>query len=278
MKRIFFILLIFSALYICNTNAQIRLSSTYTPNSTYVPGYLWSYELTTTEYNNAQYYVTSNFPSASIKRVSTRAYNCHGYAWHMSNHLHGWTQMIWINDPDQRKYMPSSDGGDNSYAASSEAIGRKVWYSQGDHSAVVISGSPGSYTYRSKWGQCALVTHAKTYCPYVTTGLKYYYNSSYLGDKVSCSIDNVISKLNWELTLSDENIDGFNVIKMDENQNRQTINDKLIPRKSYEDINQAGESYSFPLMAADQPGDYYLEIIRKDGEKELIKFSGTLKN
>ena len=125
----------------------------YTPNGTAVPGLL----LTGNDHTSANiayimHEMATYYSQAEIIEGPTKKYNCHAYAWHVSE---GGNQ-VWLNRPDESLYW--SDG---SYIEVPEELGVKVSYF-GDHSAVRLNSS----TYISKWGAYPLVKHAPNYVPY----------------------------------------------------------------------------------------------------------------
>ncbi len=119
-----------------------------------------------------------NNPANSNKKVEgdiTFTYNCHSYAW---NKAEGGTINHWIT----AYYNSQSSGNDNlsqywgtngGYTeVSSRNDANKIYYSDGDHSALLTSTS--SDTVISKWGAMLLVKHHYLDCPYTLTNLKYY--------------------------------------------------------------------------------------------------------
>ena len=93
---------------------------------------------------------------------ATRSYNCHAYAWHVSE---GGIK-VWINTPNDDKYW-----NDGSYTSASSSDGSKVSFASDDHSAITTSQS--GY-FQSKWGSSPLFKHAINDCPYSSSKLNYY--------------------------------------------------------------------------------------------------------
>lgn len=122
-------------------------------------------------------WVTNVYPNAAIVSDASRAYNCHGYAWHMTEG--GSTAQVgYLFKTSEDIYMT-----DGSYIEVDPAIelscATKVSYTPGNtynHSAVTTS-TPGVFL--SKWGTYPLVRHNKDYCPYYDNGtvLKYYFRA-----------------------------------------------------------------------------------------------------
>lgn len=115
-------------------------------------------------------------PAATLLSSSTATYNCHSYAWRMSEG--GDTRWI-----DGSLFgQPTLDGTVNSYSDNIEAYWTdglyapttfskkdKIYYYRGDHSATVSSVTG---KYESKWGCGPLMRHSPTDCPSI-------YNASY---------------------------------------------------------------------------------------------------
>lgn len=115
-----------------------------------------------------QYYA-SRYPRAVMLERSSDKYNCHGYAWHMSEG----GDAVWIGyreTIDEDVYM--EDGSYVEVAAGTTP--RKVSYDGGDHSAVTTD-QQGVLI--SKWNRYPLYRHAYDDCPYIKgTTLRYFIN------------------------------------------------------------------------------------------------------
>ena len=122
-------------------------------------------------------YYASAYPSAiQLKTTfnpvysSSRLYNCHGFAWYMSESEYGITDPRWIGysqTTDEDIYMT-----DGSYIqVSSATFPGKVSWGSGDHSAITTS-TPGVFI--SKWNMYPLMQHRWDDTPYGTRNLKYY--------------------------------------------------------------------------------------------------------
>jgi len=122
------------------------------------------------------------FPCAVFLNNSTRTYNCHSYAWNISD---GGTTICWINQftssgqPNIAKYWTN-----DYYSETTEANAIKVFYYLSDHSAIVSPTVPGMY--ESKWGQGALMRHAPGYGPYPNMNYRRYYKP-YVHGVLLCS-------------------------------------------------------------------------------------------
>lgn len=125
-----------------------------------------TYELTSGEKAWIDNWATSTYPSATLISGSTRAYNCHGYAWHKSDG----GSSYWINTPGDDAYW--NDGSYvQSFNVSNNNDGVKISYYNSDHSAIKVRDGA---IYRSKWGQGPLMEHWYKSCPYSTSGIRYY--------------------------------------------------------------------------------------------------------
>jgi len=98
---------------------------------------------------------------ATWQAPATHEYNCHGYAWYVSE---GGCNA-WINDVD------SWTGSESYVETASTTNGRKVNYTDDNHSAITTTNS--NYI-KSKWGRLPLYRHLKNHCPYTYTNLEYY--------------------------------------------------------------------------------------------------------
>ena len=154
----------------------------YTPNLSPVLAWkLYNNELSIYEKHDLDSIIVQTY-HVPIIQESTRTYNCHAYAWHLSEG----GDSVWIG-----KYSLTDENiywTDNSYFEVPEDIATKVSYYESydaNHSAVRISNS----LYRSKWGYGPLVEHSPNNCPYNTSLPKKFYartpsivGSSYIYD------------------------------------------------------------------------------------------------
>lgn len=111
-------------------------------------------------------YINNNYPNVTIIEEATCTYNCHGYAWWVSEG----GEKYWIDRRYNGKENISNFWNDGTYKETTEDYAQKVFYPTGDHSAVAET----STTYVSKWGSYQLVRHHKTYCPYDHSNLRYF--------------------------------------------------------------------------------------------------------
>lgn len=121
----------------------------------------------------------SNYPDAGMVALASDRYNGNGYAWMINDPTAGsnnsaTTSNSWLydegglgNSGNNITYMWGNDLYTET-TISSEA--EKIYYNGADHSALPYY----NQRYISKWGNGPLVSHAPTYCPYLTTDMKYY--------------------------------------------------------------------------------------------------------
>ena len=142
-------------------------ATVYTPKGSYVSVYAnmtWAdHDISSTEASALAAKYVKAYPNATKIEEQSPVYNCHNYAWNTSN-----PKKYWMNNPS--KYM--SDG---SYTKTETAAsGYRVYYSRGDHSAVIISNNDDNIYVRSKWGAMPAFKHNVHYSPYDDTGLSFW--------------------------------------------------------------------------------------------------------
>lgn len=184
-----------------NVHAQTYINTTvFTPRGTPVEGKtLTSGELTSALISAWRIQTLTDFPNATFLADATRTYNCHGYAWHISE---GGSPVVWINqyndagNPNVYKYWT-----DGSYIkVCNEADAEKIHYYTGDHSAIISTIVTG--TYESKWGPNIRIRHAPTDVPVIYNGS---FRNYYASTKVIGSTANLCSGTR---TFSVKNISG----------------------------------------------------------------------
>lgn len=129
---------------------------------------------------------------------TTKEFNCHGYAWHVSEG--GANRWIGYNygNTDEHIYWT---GGSYTQISSQHYPGGKVSYASDDHSAVVADPSTyGSGWFVSKWGDKVLMRHAYDDCPYTSTNLKYYRLNPILTTNSGALCNNVQRTVNSTIT------------------------------------------------------------------------------
>lgn len=178
-KSIFFILILFfNVQYSISQDTQ---SNVYTPKGSTVAA--WIMQEQTSDWRNYydQYY-SNAYPQNTMiivydNKSSTRRFNCHGYAWYMTE------SGLLFNNPRWIGYsLPTEEDiymSDGSYVqVASEMYPGKVSWGSADHSAVTTS-NPGIYI--SKWNEYPLFQHAWNNTPYGTSNLKYYVSTAISG-------------------------------------------------------------------------------------------------
>jgi len=140
-------------------------------------------------------YFASTYPNAQqIKTYdnysSTRKYNCHGYAWHVSD---GGADR-WIGysagNTDEFDYWLKGSYVEVGYAH----YPGKVSWASGDHSAVTTATSGW---FISKWNEYPLMFHRWDDSPYGSSNLKYYkLNFSITGTSLLCTTNQTYTLTN----------------------------------------------------------------------------------
>ena len=145
----------------------------YTLYGTPVEGLIRS-ELSPNEISLTDSYYQNTFPNAVFLSSSSTTYNCHSYAWNMTDG----GQTCWINhnlsnnptlNSNLKKYWSDPIG----YKETTETNAMKIHYYNSDHSAIKSSVSG---MYESKWGSAPLMRHAPTYGPYSDMQNRHYYH------------------------------------------------------------------------------------------------------
>lgn len=125
--------------------------------------------MTDAEIASLNQYVTSAYPNAIILKTASPTYNCHSYAWNLTDG----GDVCWINATIKNANDNISKYWTNDYYGRTTADkAQKVFYYESDHSAVV-SNAQGKYI--SKWGPGPLVRHDPGYGPYSNMDKRYYY-------------------------------------------------------------------------------------------------------
>lgn len=161
--------------YQSNTSGSYSAVTIMTPNgSTVSDTYSWvGSDLVSSDPEYISHMqILSNHPNATLNDYPSKKYNCHGYAWHVSEG----GSKVWIGlstETAEDIYWQ-----DESYIQVPEAIGEKVSY-YGNHSAIRLSSS----LYKSKWGAGVLATHSPNDVPSIylngSTTKKFYVRRPY---------------------------------------------------------------------------------------------------
>ena len=169
MKSKFIVVLFLILVNLCNAQTVYL----YTPNGSQVYAFMRQ-ELIPSDilYYTAE--CASLYPNAEILTNASATYNCHSYAWHLTE---GGTTICWLNQwldsPNNTLKNLHYYWEDGSYEQTTEANAVKIFYYQGDHSAVKSTTHTGKY--ESKWGSWPLVRHSPTYGPYTNMQNRRYY-------------------------------------------------------------------------------------------------------
>ena len=172
MKKIFFI--IGFILFTIYSFADYREDVT-TPKGTNIIAYVTTESSPSTRaFFDASY--ASSYPNAIQIATfdgysSSRQFNCHGYAWYMSEQSSSLSSPRWIGysagNTDEHPYW--TDG--SFIEVSAETYPGKVSWASGDHSAITTD-QPGWFI--SKWNEYPLMKHRWNDSPFGSTNLKYY--------------------------------------------------------------------------------------------------------
>lgn len=140
-------------------------TSIYTPQGNCVLVVELDEQLTAAQKEALRQKWTQTYPRAIYLGEATTTYNCHAYAWSVSEG----GEKCWMNTPNDDIYMT-----DGSYIQTNryDPKATKVSYGDDDHSAILAL--DGSNYFISKWGEGCLMKHAYNDCPYNSTNLKYY--------------------------------------------------------------------------------------------------------
>lgn len=191
----------------------------YTPKGTLLSyTYKWVGPEVTYSVNDSIYlsnYIISNYNGAQLLRMPTNKYNCHGYAWSVSEGGEkAWVGLKRYQYFDESEVVKAEDSYwlDGSYIEVPEVFATKVSYHEsGNHSAVRESNN----WYISKWGDNALVRHHPNDVPSIYNPLltkKYYLRDNFniIGSNVLCgsqtySVSNLPegASVIWSLTSGD---------------------------------------------------------------------------
>lgn len=160
-----YIYIIISCLLCSNPIWADRQSNVQTPKGSSVEAWILD-EMSNDDILMWNSHFTSRYPAAEMLAPSTNAYNCHGYAWHMSEG----GDARWIGKDrttDEDIYM--SDGSYIEVPAGTSL--RKVSYQNADHSAITTG---QSNMLISKWSYGPLMRHAPDDSPFTYSSLRYY--------------------------------------------------------------------------------------------------------
>jgi hypothetical protein len=158
-------------------------------------------------------YAPIGITAADILDEASVAYNCHAYAWHLTEERTN-RVLIYQTENGSANLNKYWSGTNPCFIECTEASAEKIFYYAGDHSAVksTVSGK-----YESKWGQYPLVRHSPTQVPdiYIGASRRYYKRNNITisgpsavcsGSSASFTVSNAPSGYTWSkssnLTLS----------------------------------------------------------------------------
>lgn len=169
-----FVILFCAAFNKFNENLAQTPTTIYTPLGSLVLDTYLTPEFTPYEIQYWNQYYQNGYPNATFLASSSNTYNCHAYAWHISqgggNCWLGayttWAEDIYWQDGSYAETTPQGPQQKVSYLPDWEA----------NHSAITTS---SNNIFKSKWGYGPLMQHAHNYCPFYyqgSTTFKFYYN------------------------------------------------------------------------------------------------------
>ncbi len=182
-------LIILFALLFCNDIC----GQIYTPQGNFVEVIKRDEQLTVAEKEAIRQKWSQTYPRAICLEEATTIYNCHAYAWSVSEG----GEKCWMNTPNDVIYMT-----DGSYTQTNryDPKATKVSYGNDDHSAILFSN--GSNYFISKWGSGCLMKHTYNDCPYNSANLKYYKLSMEISGDEFIVLPDDVSSVNRRYTLS----------------------------------------------------------------------------
>lgn len=169
MKNTLFTIIYILALLTGSLKAQTI--DLFTPNGTVVKGF-YRDELTQSEITTITQQTAAEFPNATVLANASRTYNCHSYAFNLSE---GGSNVVWVNATHNGAANLVNYWLDGSYLeVCNDNIGDKIHYFIGDHTAIKSPTVAGMY--ESKWGEAPRMRHAPTDVPssYQGSNRKYY--------------------------------------------------------------------------------------------------------
>ncbi|MDO8928188.1 MAG: T9SS type A sorting domain-containing protein [Bacteroidota bacterium] len=185
-------IIILAVFFATNIFAQdVQVNDVSTPRNNTVNSWITEESSTTTRKTWDNYYKNTRPNAAQIKTYdgysSTRRFNCHSYAWYMSQKALELTNPRWIgyysNNTDEHIYWD-----DGSYIeVASETYPGMVRWASGDHSAITTSTSG---KWKSKWNEFPLFLHNWDDTEYGTSDLKYYTSFRVDGPRYVCNGSN----------------------------------------------------------------------------------------
>ena len=152
-------------------------------------------EMSSQEIEESNSYAISHYPNATFISNASATYNCHSYAWNISDG----GSRCWINAAKKLTYDNLMKYWTNDYygQTSNENNATKIFYYKSDHSAIKSSVAG---MYESKWGKLPLMRHAPNYGPYNNMDTRYYYTKAFHNGIIECDEGNCgVGKLNTKI-------------------------------------------------------------------------------
>lgn len=143
-------------------------------------------EMSVSEVNESNEYHIKTYPNATYLGTATQTYNCHSYAWNMSDG----GLVCWINastsETEQNNLNLMTYWSNDYYVSTTESNALKIFYPKSDHSAIKSSVAG---MYESKWGKGPLMRHAPEYGPYENMDDRLYFSvrTGTIGGALECS-------------------------------------------------------------------------------------------
>ena len=166
-------------------------------------------EMSSQEIAESNSYAISHYPNATFISNASATYNCHSYAWNISDG----GSRCWINAAKKLTYDNLMKYWTNDYygQTSNENNATKIFYYKSDHSAIKSSVAG---MYESKWGRLPLMRHAPNYGPYNNMDTRYYYTRTFHNGIINCNEGNCgVRELNKKYNYSLSNMPtGSNII------------------------------------------------------------------
>ena len=187
MKHIINILIASQLIFQGFVNGQDYRSDVCTPKGSNVVAWTIDSEYSDPLKSYWDSYYGSAYPNIEILATNgiystTKKFNCHSYAWHVSDG--GTNRWIGYYQGNTDEYIYWEDGSYIEVTGFVPYPG-KVSYASDDHSAITTNQSGW---FISKWGNKVLARHQYDDCPYTSSNLKYYkLNFQITGPSLLCN-------------------------------------------------------------------------------------------
>lgn len=153
-------------------------------------------EMSSQEIAESNSYAISHYPNATFISNASATYNCHSYAWNISDG----GSRCWINAAKKLTYDNLMKYWTDDYygQTGNENNATKIFYYKSDHSAIKSSVAG---MYESKWGKLPLMRHAPSYGPYNNMDTRYYYTKAFHNGHINCPSANCEVNITGKRTL-----------------------------------------------------------------------------